>query len=143
MASDARQSISVTHQLRHFSVWRAAGWLLVALVVYFSLTPEPPSLSVEGGDKLGHVLAYAGLMAWFAWLYADRGVRSAYAAGFAVLGIGLEFAQALTAYRSFELADMAADCVGVGLGWIIALPVIPNPLAFLERHLARVHDNRC
>ncbi|MCK7502149.1 MAG: VanZ family protein [Comamonadaceae bacterium] len=88
------------------------GWLLVALVVYFSLTPAPPSLPMDGGDKLGHVLAYAALMAWFSWLYSGLGMRLVCAVGFVILGIGLEFAQALTDYRSFQLADMGADCVG-------------------------------
>jgi len=122
----------VTRPLRYFTVWRALGWLLVVLVVYLSLTPAPPNIPVTGGDKLGHVLAYGMLMAWFAWLYADLGIRSGFAIGFVVLGVSLEFAQGLTEYRSFELGDMAADCVGVALGWIAAYPPVPNVLAWIE-----------
>ena len=133
---------AVTHPLRYFSLWRAVGWLLVVLVVYLSLTPAPPSLPMDGGDKLGHVLAYAALMAWFSWLYAGRGVRLVCAVGFLILGIGLEFAQALTDYRSFQLADMGADCVGVALGWVSARPAFPNLLVLLERPFAGADVNR-
>ena len=97
---------------------------------------------MEGGDKLGHILAYAGLMAWFSWLYAGLGVRLVCAVGFLILGIGLEFAQALTDYRSFQLADMVADCVGVALGWAGAPPVLPNLLIFLERFLPNADANQ-
>jgi len=97
---------------------------------------------MEGGDKLGHVLAYAALMVWFSWLYAVPGAHFACAAGFVLLGIGLEFAQALTDYRSFQLADMVADCVGVALGWAGAPPAVPNLLILLERFLPDADANQ-
>ena len=92
------------------------GWALVATVVYLSLTPSPPSIDVEQGDKLGHILAYGSLMFWFAQLYARTSVRVGSAVGFVALGIALEFVQAHVG-RDFEVADMAADAIGVALGW--------------------------
>src|SRR5262245_2825185 len=92
----------------------ALGWAAVAAVVFFSLTPSPPSL--DGGDKLGHFLAYGGLAWWFGQLYSGR-MRLYYSLGFVAMGIALEFAQGATGYRSFELADMAANTLGVALGW--------------------------
>jgi VanZ family protein len=102
------------------------------------LTPTPPNIPIENGDKLGHVAAYTTLMAWFAWLYPSHSVRGTCAAGFAILGVGLEFAQALTDYRLFELTDIVADAVGVVLGWLAALPLLPNLLLHLERDLFKV-----
>jgi hypothetical protein len=40
-----------------------------------------------------------------------------------VLGIGLEFGQLDSSGRSFEIADMAADTIGVCLGLTIGIPV--------------------
>ena len=121
--------------LRHFRLWQAFGGALCLLVVYFSLTPSPPDLGFDQSDKLGHLAAYAGLMWWFAQLYPTLRSRLIWAAAFVALGVGLEFAQRATGYRTFELADMAADAAGVLLGWLAAPPRLPNLLAWLESHL--------
>jgi len=97
------------------------GWLWAAAVVWLSLTPSPPDLGIEGGDKLEHVAAYAVLMAWFGWLYQSRAARLGHAALWIALGFGLEVAQATTGYREFELADIAADAMGVAVGAALAI----------------------
>ena len=94
----------------------AIGWAAVAVVVYLSLTPAPPQVDLDGGDKLGHFLAYASLTWWFGQLYFRR-ARAAYALGFVAMGIALEFAQGALGYRSMELADMAANALGAAAGW--------------------------
>lgn len=94
----------------------AIGWAAVAVVIYLSLTPAPPDSGIDGGDKLGHLIAYAGLTYWFGQFYFYR-TRAAYAVGFIAMGIALEFAQGALGYRSMELADMAANTLGVAAGW--------------------------
>jgi glycopeptide antibiotics resistance protein len=74
-------------------------------------------------------------MFWFAQLDARRRTRLGYAVGFIALGIALEFAQGLTDYRVFEVADMIANATGVLLGWIIAPPRGPDVLGFMQRML--------
>jgi len=103
----------------------AAGWAMAAAIIGLSLTPSPPKISIDEGDKLGHVAAYGALMFWFCLLYARNGTRLAYAALWIVMGIGLEFAQEETGYRSYEPFDMAANAIGVLSGWAIsfAIPV--------------------
>jgi VanZ family protein len=118
-------------------LWLAIGWVLVLLVVYLSLVPAPPTIDIEQGDKYGHILAFGTLMIWFAQLYAQPAARVAVAVGFVALGIGIEFAQELTTYRSFERADMMADTIGVALGWLAAPPRLPNFLVWVES-LSRV-----
>jgi len=98
----------------------AGGWLLAAAIVVLSLMPAPPDIDVPQGDKLGHIAAYFLLSFWFCWLYPAWTTRTAYAAGWIAMGIALEFAQGATGYRSFELADMAANSLGVLLGWGIS-----------------------
>ena len=110
-------------------VWLAVGWAMVAAIVWLSLTPSPPKVDFEQSDKVGHFLAYGGVMFWFAQLYVERKARLGYAAGFVALGVALEFVQGWTGYRDFELYDMAADGIGVALGWAAAL-ILPR---FLPR----------
>jgi VanZ family protein len=117
-------------------VWRAIGVALVMLVIWLSLTPHPIEIPVENGDKLGHVAAYATLMFWFAQLDTRYRKRVAYAIGFVLLGVALEFAQRLTDYRTFEVADMGADAVGVLFAWVASPPRGPDVIGFVERVLS-------
>jgi VanZ family protein len=87
---------------------------MVAAIVWLSLTPAPPRVDLESGDKLGHLAGYGLLMFWFARLYARR---IPWAAGFIAMGISLEFVQGSLGYRSFEHYDMLANSAGVLLGW--------------------------
>jgi VanZ family protein len=98
----------------------AGGWLLAAAIIVASLVPPPAEVDVPHGDKLGHVAAYSLLTFWFCWLYPAWRARIAYAAGWIAMGVALEFAQDATGYRSFELSDMAANSLGVLLGWGIS-----------------------
>jgi VanZ family protein len=95
----------------------ALGWAWVAAVIYLSLTPSPPKVDFEGSDKAGHLFAYALLAFWFCLFYPDSRTRFFYMAGFVSMGIALEFVQLALGYRSFELADMAANTLGVAAGW--------------------------
>lgn len=107
-------------------IWLAIGWAMVAAVVWLSLTPAPPQLELEQGDKLGHVLGYGSLMFWFSQLYRNWS-RVLYGAGFIAMGIGLELLQWRLGYRSYELLDMYANALGVLLGWALAL-MLPRAL---------------
>jgi VanZ family protein len=90
---------------------------MVAAIVWLSLTPAPPQVDIESGDKLGHLAGYGVLMFWFAQLYLRR---IPYAAGFIAMGIALELLQAWLGYRTLEALDMAANTAGVLLGWGLA-----------------------
>lgn len=104
--------------LRGFAGWQALAWLSIAAVIVLSLTPQAPSIPVEQGDKWGHVAAYAVVMMWLVQLY-ERPAHARLAWGVLALGIGLEFAQALTPYRQFDYYDMLADSLGVSIGWLL------------------------
>src|SRR5262249_31874042 len=123
----------ISAPLRWRSLWLILGWLLVLFIVYESLTPTPVEIDVEQGDKLGHIAAYLALMSWFAKTYEETGERVLCALGCITLAVGLEFAQRLTATRTFDIADMAAGAVGVLAGWLLAPPRLPNYLRLAER----------
>ena len=117
-------------------IWIGVGWFGVALLVYLSLTPTPPEIPVEQGDKIGHVAAYAVLMLWWAQLSLTS-KRGLIAFGLLAMGVALEFVQGWTGYRTFEYADMGADLAGILLGWTLAPPRLPNLLALSKHWLAR------
>jgi VanZ family protein len=104
-------------------VFLIIGWGLVGVIWWLSLTPQPPQVDFEQSDKVGHFLAYGGVMFWFCVLYTRAGTRLAYATGFIAMGIAIEYIQRWTGYRSFEVYDMVADALGVLLGWAGALAV--------------------
>lgn len=110
----------------------AGGWLYAAAIVWLSLSPSPPDPGFAYGDKLGHFAAYALLMFWFGYLYRRSRVRNAYALLWIAMSIGLEFAQGGTGYRSFELADMTANALGVLAGAAAALS-LPRAAAAAEK----------
>ena len=116
--------------------WRGIGWLGLALLIGLSLMPGPPSLTMEQGDKLGHLLAYATLMYWWAQLHVTAHSRIRLVAGLVALGIALEYVQGWTGWRSFDPIDMLANTAGVALGWMVAA-ISPNLLALADRYLIR------
>jgi VanZ family protein len=113
--------------------WLFVGWALVLFVVYLSLAPISINTGVEQGDKLLHMFAYGTLMLWFANIYQRPAWRPILAVAFLAMGIGLEFIQGWTGYRTFEVADTLADAAGVAAGWALAPPLLPNFLRVIEK----------
>lgn len=114
-------------------LWHVLGWLLVAFIIVGSLVPPPTELDMIHYDKANHLLIYAVLMGWFTQLISVRKLQFAYMLGFFAMGMGLESLQAQTSYRSFELADMVANGVGIFIGWIISVTIMPGWLIKLDK----------
>jgi len=117
--------------------WQLLGLGFVALVIYLSLMPDPPDPGVPEGMKIGHVLAYAWLMVWFAQIYRSSIARYRLAATFCLMGIVLEYLQGLTDYRGFEYSDMVINSAGVALGLLLARSRLQNGLAKVESVVLR------
>jgi VanZ family protein len=96
---------------------------MVAVIVWLSLTPAPPTIDFRESDKVGHFLAYGGVMFWFSQLYQRTPVRVAYGISFVAMGIALELAQRALGYRTYEVFDMFANTLGVLIGWALALAI--------------------
>lgn len=126
------ENLASVSAFRHRRLWLSLGWALILSVIWLSLTPAPVEIPVVEGDKLGHLLAYGALMVWFSNLYGNFNPRVILAIGLVAMGIALEFVQGWTGYRTFEIADMAANASGVLAGWALAPPRIPNFLRRIE-----------
>jgi tetratricopeptide (TPR) repeat protein len=128
---------------------RARGWrgpaVLLAGVAVVALLLAAESLEatrifeftlhLPGIDKVAHVGQYAMVFLIVWWLTGQlalgRSTRAALAGSIAfLLGVGDELIQRFVAARAFELADLAANAVGVLLGIGLG-PVLPS------RRLAR------
>lgn len=119
-------------------LWASAGWILVALVIYFSLTPSPPEvIEFAFADKLEHLFAYGVLMGWFGQLYPSLKLQLAWALVFCLLGVGMEFAQGWSGHRFFDTADMAANSLGVLLGWWLSNRWLAGSLLVVDHALSR------
>jgi VanZ family protein len=118
--------------LKYARLWKSVGVGFVLLIVYLSLSPDPPDLGMPEGMKFGHVLAYSWLMIWFAQIYRASGQRLLLATAFCSLGIVLEFLQGMTDYRGFEYSDMLINAGGVVIGLILAYTPLQKGLRMLE-----------
>lgn len=117
-------------------VWQAIGWFGIVLLLYLSLTPRPPEIPMDNGDKFGHGLAYAVLYYWWAQICIGCRRRIGLAAGLTALGIVIEYLQGWSGWRTFDPYDMLADAAGVALGWLLASRSW-NILSLLQRHCLR------
>ena len=106
-----------TTNFRYLLLWVVVGWTLIGLVLYLSLTSDPPQIvDFPFADKLKHFFAYSVLMGWFCQLYVSSKRQLFLAIAFCLMGISLEFIQDWGGQRYFEFADMAANTAGVFLG---------------------------
>ena len=124
-------------RLRYFVLWQAVGVVLIAAVIYLSLTPSFPDLmDFTLGDKLAHMSAYFVLMSWHAQIYAKPLPRLLWGIGFIALGIGLEYGQGLGGTRYFDWLDALANGTGVFLAWALARTRVQRLLGSLDHRLA-------
>jgi VanZ family protein len=95
--------------------------------------PQPIETGIDQGDKLQHLLAYTVLTCWWMQLFTRTGHRLVIVAVALGLGVGLEFVQGWTGYRTFSYGDMVGDGTGIAFGWLIAPPRLPSVYRVIAR----------
>ena len=101
-------------------LWIVAIAILVAVIVFASLTPSPVLSDANISDKGGHYLAYLMLALMGSGIAAPERLWRAMLRCF-LLGAALEVAQALlTSNRAAEWGDLLANVLGVLTAWVIA-----------------------
>ncbi len=102
-----------------------------AALVWLSLTPSPPAMpaGLLSWDKFQHAAAYGMLTLLAGWAFAQfigdvrRRWRRAVAVSVAI-GLLLEVAQGVfTTYRTAEVGDLLADCIGAAAVYLIVMRV--------------------
>ncbi|MBM5570839.1 MULTISPECIES: VanZ family protein [Deefgea] len=91
-------------------------WLWTLGIWIGSLMPMSGP-SIENGDKIQHFIGYGvlALLAQLIW-HQPRKIWL----GATLMGVAVEFAQALTPYRSFDTHDMLANSIGAVFGLLLA-----------------------
>lgn len=101
---------------RYRGAWLALGLGMTLLIALGSLWPSVPRSAFVVSDKFMHFGAYAGLAFMYAGVF-ERRHWARVVFGLLLLGGAIEFAQVLlTASRSGEWLDMAANATGVMAG---------------------------
>jgi len=122
-------------RLKHRPFWIAGGVAFVLLVIYLSVTSHPLDVPSWWNFKIGHILAYAWLMFWFAQIWLEGGKRLATALVLLAMGIALEYVQGMIG-RDFAYSDMRDDGIGIAAGWLLAVTPLGRSFAFVEHRLA-------
>ena len=107
-----------SQQFRMDFFWKSAFWVLALATLCLSLMPTerlPPALNFW--DKAQHALGFAGLT--LLGLPAFPCQARQLLLGLVLYGAGIEVAQHLTGWRYGDPADWLADCLGIGLGWLL------------------------
>lgn len=125
-----------TGHLRFVRLWLAVGFAMVACTVVASLVSIPTTSSIMLHDKALHLCAYAGLTAWFTQVFRHDLTRLLVLLGFCALGVGVEYLQALTPTRQFDVLDMVANSSGAVLAWALSYTRVGEVLPTLERWFA-------
>jgi len=125
--------------LKYTKLWLCLGILLIALIWYLSLTPDPPDTGIDNGDKFGHFFAYSLLMVWFAQIYIQLKQRLWLMLVFIMMGVLLEVLQSMTATRTYSYADMLANSSGILIGLLLSLGPMARLLQqFEQRFLVKI-----
>jgi hypothetical protein len=107
--------------LSHLKLWRGLGRILVAAMMVVSVLPMPRVIgAVPSGDKIGHALAFCGLVLFYAQIYPLQRDRWRCVLGAIAFGALIEIVQSFVPYRSAEFLDLAADTVGALGGLALA-----------------------
>ena len=103
---------------------------VVCLVPLGGLPPLP-----DNSDKVEHLLGYFVLAAGAVQLFGGSRALLVATLGLVALGIGIEFAQGMTAYRSADPWDALANSIGVLLGMATRWTPWRDLLLRVERRL--------
>jgi VanZ family protein len=123
--------------LRYRKLWLIIGYLMIAAVIYFSLSSNPVRIDIEllYQDKIFHTLAYFVLTFWFMQIYHIRHHVLRWILFFLGLGLLLEYLQGFDPRRYSELGDILANALGVILAVGLSMTPLRHALSRLERHL--------
>jgi hypothetical protein len=127
--------MSILLPLRFGPAWMAAGFAMIAVILYLALIPIAGLIPANVSDKALHAVAFAGLMIWFCGV-VDFRLAPRLALCLAAYGLLIELLQGLTATRQADYLDLFADIVGILAGWLLCAAGLRHWCTKLESWLA-------
>ena len=112
-------SIATLAYAKH--MWRIFLVLLIAVVGFLALSPNPPVSADLGWDKLNHIAAFTAL-AFTGYLSFSTSLRHQNLLLLGVLAFGglIEIIQLFVPGRACEWGDLFADSIGITCGALAA-----------------------
>ncbi|MBX3618653.1 MAG: VanZ family protein [Rhizobacter sp.] len=105
--------------------WQVVLYALAAIVCYLALTPAPPPGIDFGWDKVNHASAFVALTVSACFAYpGSRRTVILVLLGVLALGGLIEVGQYFVPGRDCDWHDIIADAAGMGVGALIALPLL-------------------
>jgi len=127
--------------LKYRKLWLFIGYMLIAIVVYQTLTAHPVGVDMLSfSDKFLHTVGYFILMGWFVQIYHGRQQRVLWTVFFITMGIGMEFLQDLGGVRFYEVNDMLANGLGVILALGLSNTKFSNIILIFEKHFLKAEN---
>lgn len=124
--------MAAAYTLQKRKIWLALAWLWVGVLIFLSLTTVAVPVVVSWQDKIGHIVLYAIPMWWFMQLYPGQR-HWLIALGLFLLGAGLEYAQSFHPMRHMDYYDMAANGIGIMLGWLTLFTPVSRLFVAVEQ----------
>lgn len=103
-------------------LWVLAFLICLVSVLVLALMKNPSALFNTGWDKGNHVLAFTVLTFLGRMSFPSRPLLLL--AGLLLYGVLIENLQLLTGYRFGEYQDLAADVIGMTLGFLLVVPLL-------------------
>ena len=125
--------------LAAYRIWVPLGYLMLLVVIVLSLVRIEQPLDLAHADKYQHLLAYGSLMYWWGMVQPPR--RFFWMIVLPLMGLSLEWAQTLLAYRMMDWNDALANTLGVALALLLLATPAGRLLALVDRKLADRTDS--
>ena len=100
-------------------VRRVAFWVPVVICFAIATTPSPGRVVAGMSGEIAHALAFTYLAFALSLAHFQRGPWWAVVAWLFAFGVLIEIVQFFVAGRAAELADVAVDVVGIGIGILV------------------------
>jgi VanZ family protein len=101
-------------------------------ILYEATIKQPMEVHLENGDKLLHALAFLALGFLVDFAFPDSGYGIRKVLPLMALGILIELVQSFLPWRSADIMDFLADCLGVGAYWV-SWPILRKIPLFRRR----------
>ncbi len=112
--------------LKHSGLpWRWAFALCALAILVLALMSAPPKVITTGWDKSNHALGFAVLMVLGSLAFSVK--RVVLLVGLLAFGALIEVLQSFTCCRAADWGDLAADLVGLVVGWGVGRWVALDP----------------
>lgn len=92
----------------------------IAIIVLSLISIKQQPINVKFLDKIEHTIAYTVLSFLWCIVFRNNTRKDVPVIGCISLGVLLEFLQAQTGYRTFEVNDMLANTLGVFIGMVLS-----------------------